>query len=618
MAIDETIIDALQRSKIEFAGNATTLADTLFLKFSIQSRISIVVTAAFNVFASAAVVVTVLYDSWRVASLRVPRRKLDFFTKIPTAHIFSNALALATMTQGSIFISVQTMNLQDVLTNNCSVYSQITWTAAWLVGYTILIFSSEAAIRSFNPACSASPCKSYASVNWILVVVFSVLTWIPSYLRPVTMSICTADLTQWVEPWSDIGTGLASSLILFYIVNAVVLLFRLRRTEKLCFEQRIATRNQVYYLFVNSAIFAFTLPFWIQATTSHATNAAAMIMSIAINLFGIVNGVLFLLLRATGQNLITRSANPVWFMKPPRRYTDSTEMAVAQQMIMPVGLERNNSIVKRGDFSSGRFGQRREPEQPDRGRRRNSIPEAVFPDGRSSMERLTAGIQSRESFLSLSTTSRDRSSGLSSIVPMTDIDDFILLPPQPYFSHRRRSSDISAATVQIGLCLSSIPVPLPAQQAHNSSKVTHIPVDPPETLTSARFSGPKKTSTDGSSASLDSSLPIHPLQVNPPSLKWSLEDVSAPTYTTNERSDSTLDPPPLALESVPNRASQRLTDLRASYETNSSRSKLQGGLPSNPKSSQAVPRRGRNDSAWPLPERFSLLPDKTYSQIPWI
>ncbi|KMU89284.1 hypothetical protein CIHG_06955 [Coccidioides immitis H538.4] len=513
MAIDETIIDALQRSKIEFAGNATTLADTLFLKFSIQSRISIVVTAAFNVFASAAVVVTVLYDSWRVASLRVPR----------------------------------------------SVYSQITWTAAWLVGYTILIFSSEAAIRSFNPACSASPCKSYASVNWILVVVFSVLTWIPSYLRPVTMSICTADLTQWVEPWSDIGTGLASSLILFYIVNAVVLLFRLRRTEKLCFEQRIATRNQ-----------AFTLPFWIQATTSHATNAAAMIMSIAINLFGIVNGVLFLLLRATGQNLITRSANPVWFMKPPRRYTDSTEMAVAQQMIMPVGLERNNSIVKRGDFSSGRFGQRREPEQPDRGRRRNSIPEAVFPDGRSSMERLTAGIQSRESFLSLSTTSRDRSSGLSSIVPMTDIDDFILLPPQPYFSHRRRSSDISAATVQIGLCLSSIPVPLPAQQAHNSSKVTHIPVDPPETLTSARFSGPKKTSTDGSSASLDSSLPIHPLQVNPPSLKWSLEDVSAPTYTTNERSDSTLDPPPLALESVPNRASQRLTDLRASYETNSS------------------------------------------------
>lgn len=69
----DPIFEVLQKTHVEFVGNAT-LADTLFLKFSIQSRISLVVTAAFNVFASTAVVVTVLYDSWRVASLKVPRR----------------------------------------------------------------------------------------------------------------------------------------------------------------------------------------------------------------------------------------------------------------------------------------------------------------------------------------------------------------------------------------------------------------------------------------------------------------------------------------------------------------------------------------------------------------
>lgn len=69
------------------------------------------------------------------------------------------------------------------------------------------------------------------------------------------MDICTAELTQWMEPWADIGTGVSASLILFFVLNAITLSWRLRRPEKMSFEQSIAARNMVYYLLVNAAIF---------------------------------------------------------------------------------------------------------------------------------------------------------------------------------------------------------------------------------------------------------------------------------------------------------------------------------------------------------------------------
>ncbi|WEW61916.1 hypothetical protein PRK78_007416 [Emydomyces testavorans] len=596
--MDNLLIDALQKSRIGFVANAT-LADTLFMKFSIQSRISIVVTAVFNVLASAAVVATILYDSWRLANLRVPRRRFEFLTRIPTVHVFSNALAIATAIQGSVFIAVQAMGLQDVLTNNCRTFSQITWTATWVIGYTILIFSSESACRSIHRAYSASPCRSYTLVNWIILIVFLLLTWIPSFVRPTTMNICAADLTQWMAPWADIGTALTSLLIVFYILNATTLSFRLRRPDKLSFEQRIAVRNQIYYLLVNAAIFVFTLPFWIEVTTSHSTAVAAMMMSIVINLFGIVNGVLFLLLRASGENVITRSENPIWFMKPPRRYTDSTELAVAQQMFMPVDLERNNSAVKQAEFSNNRFSQHLKPVPRNHGERLKPLSEASFPDGRSSMERLTEDVAQNKKIYSLTSTSRDSLTVSSSVVSMTDIDDFVFLPPQPYFSHRRRSSDISAATVQIGLCLSSIPVPLSAHV--RSSRVPQTL----EKLAPTRFSPANNLSSNIFRGSRGLPPSIHPLKNNPPSPNNpNLLDAN----TSAESSNTTTQPPPPVLEPHLDRA----------YSVDLDRPSTENSPFADPTSPEALPRRGRKNSAWPLPESFSMLPDKTYSQVPWI
>lgn len=340
-----------------------------------------------------------------------------------------------------------------------------------------------------------------------------------------------------------------------------------------------------------------------------------MMMSIVINLFGIVNGVLFVLLRASGQNIIFRSANPVWFMKPPRRYsdsTDSTDFAVARQMIMPVDLERNNSAVK---LSSKKFIPPVEQEARSRAQRGKSRFDFVFPDGRSSMERLTErAAQDRETFLSFSSGSRE-----SSIVSMTNIDDFVLLPPQPYFNHRRRSSDISAATVQIGLCLSSIPMPLPSQP-RQSSKLANVVTQTRDydSMGRPRFSSASNAARFTSRRSLDLPLQIHPLQINPPSAASQTSDDASPLL-----SNATYVPPkePFSPTSQSERSSRRWTEVRTSYtvELSNDSNDVQRGLPSNPKQSQGVPRRGRKEaSGWPLPERFSLLPDKTYSQTPWI
>ncbi|KAK2784377.1 hypothetical protein FQN52_009064 [Onygenales sp. PD_12] len=488
-------------------GGGNRFVDSIFLKFNLQNRSSIVITASFSVAASVLVVLSIIYDSWQ-SSRRVyrpeTRKRFDFLRHIPPAHKFPLMLAFASFSQSLILLAVQSTGLEDLFAEGCLAASQITWTAAWIVGYALLIFSSEAVYRSFRPPRFAAKGRWNTVICWVVFAIMLALTWIPSKVKQVKQTKrnrCLASLLQWTRRWADIGAILTVSVIVLYIANGTILTIRLRRMVKLDAHDRIAASSIVYYLAGSVLVYALVLPFWIQGTFLRPTNTSMLMGSVSLNLFGIVHAFIYLLLRANGGNMMIGPGSSAWKQKLER--FDSTELALAQQISKPIVTEPRIGIVDSHNMcleKDGIFDTDDEDEE----------------EMRSNEKRLKLAV-----FNPLSTphtpTTHSRKPSNYSIFParnssrrtkrfmlnFTQSRDNLLLPPRPsYARHQRFSSDISTATVQIGLRLSNIAVPS-SMQNYNSS-VTNVPIQSP-TQSAPPFRSSFKTSTNPTTeASLDS------------------------------------------------------------------------------------------------------------------
>ncbi|PGH32224.1 hypothetical protein GX50_05008 [[Emmonsia] crescens] len=578
---------------------ANNLVTRIFLKFNLQNRSSIIITAAFSVAASAFVILSIM-------------RRLDLFRHIPPAHILPLVLSFASISQSSIFIGVQSTGLEDLFADGCLASSQITWTAAWIVGYIVLIFTSDAVYRSFRPSRFAAKGRWNSLICWVIVTIMLLLTWIPSKIRERKSDRCLATLLQWATRWSDIGLGLTIGLIVFFVLNGVILSIRLRRTAKLDAHDRIATSSIVYYLTGTAIVFTLVLPFWVQGTFSRSTSNSSLLMgSIALNLFGLVYAFIYLLLRANGGNMMIGPVASAW-SKESLKALDSTELALATQITQPIIAEKHNKSYFEKEYHFP--GDEDDLEEERLVKTRSSKPAPFSPISTPRGLVLHSRKPSSYSLFPARDSSRNTR---RFILNFNDSREDMLAPPRPsYARHRRFSSEISAATVQIGLRLSNIAMPAHIQN-HNSS-TTSLGLSPTQTETPIYLSSAENNTTiaakfQDSHKELKPSTEllappsmnqsggyvgrISPLRQNPPG-----SEISPPRYNrwsplTKMREDSTrkgngLPPAPLLVPKgntyIPNEPSP-LAQSASAF----------------PPSSQ---------SSWPLPDRLSVLPNKTFKQ----
>ncbi|PGH06614.1 hypothetical protein GX51_02241 [Blastomyces parvus] len=594
---------------------ANHLATFIFLKFNIQSRASIIITASFSVTASTFVMLSIIYGSWR-SSKRAHRprirRRFEFLRHVPSTNTIPLVFSFSSILQSSILIGVQSTGLQNVFADGCLASSQITWTAVWIIGYAVLTFTSDAVYQSFRPSQSAATKRRRSLICWVAVTIMLLLTWLPSKIREREKDRCLATLLQWTTRWSDIGLALTIGLIVLFIVNGAILSVKLWRTAKLDIQERIATSSIVYYLAGTAIIFTLVLPFWIQATFLQGVSNFSLLMgSIALNLFGILYAFIYLLFCANGRNMMIGPVASTWSKELSKRH-DSTERALIPQINQPIIAEkRSGSPLEKNDFLSEEEDGLEEP----RILKTRSPKPAAFSS--ISMPRPIVLHSRKPSSYSLFPTRISSRNTRRFILNSNDSHEDILAPPRPSYAHHRRfSSDVSAATVQIGLRLSNIALPAHIQN-HNSSTTSlglyPIQAETPIHLSSIENRSPGVARSRGSQKELGPSAGsqtafslnqnsgyfgrISPLSQNPPGpeIRPPFYAWRSPVTKTEEASTNKKD----ILPPAPLRISKG-----DSYFPNDP-SPLAQATSILPTPSQ---------SSWPLPGRLSLLPDKTFKQ----
>lgn len=326
-----------------------------------------------------------------------------------------------------------------------------------------------------------------------------------------------------------------------------------------------------------------------------------------------------LLLRSNADNMAIRPVNAPWGKQRSWRLFGSTDLDtnMAQHITTPIGLERNNSLArltsneKNEDGSDLEAGQRSiaQSDSSDRAEGCKVFPAfSQFPN---------APISSRHtrkmSNYSLFPPASGRSKGIIPRLSDWKDHDSALLPPRPAFSrrHTRFSSDISSATVQIGLRLSNVATPS-LQGANASTSNLTIP---------------------SSSRGTPTTQPTTPINHRPYD-SYSLDlPVRLDGIPGSERSSSRIGEKLQSMLSARRYTKRRTASLSGSFPLGSHLSeRLDNGsaevIPppplsvAKPKKGIPSPQLGPSEppkDQWPLPDGLLLLPNRKYEPIkPWI
>ncbi|OJD20685.1 hypothetical protein ACJ73_07979 [Blastomyces percursus] len=554
---------------------ANNLATFIFLKFNIQSRASIIITASFSVFKARVSKPYLQTDVW-------PLHKLlgQVATVIP-----------------EIF---------DAQTNS-------RFAAVWIIGYVVLTFTANAVYQSFRPFQSVPTGRRSALICWMVVTIMLILTWIPSKIRERDEDRCLATLLQWTTRWSDIGLALTIGLIVLFIVNGAVLSVKLWRTAKLDTQDRIAKSSIVYYLAGTTIIFTLVLPFWIQATFLRGVSNFSLLMgSIALNLFGIVYAFIYLLFCANGSNIMIGPVTSTWSKELSKRH-DSAERALIRETNAPITSEnRRESYVEKKNFLSG------DEDNLEEARLLKTNSPKPTPFNPISTPHPLVLHSRKPSSYSLFPTNVSSRNPRRFILNSNNSREDMLAPPRPsYARHRRFSSDVSAATVQIGLRLSNIALPAHIQNRNSSTTSLGLFSTQSETPIRsssidsrnpgvARFEGSQKEPGPLSGSLAVPSVNnqnsgyfsrISPLRQNPPGL-----GISSPFYAKQTPVTKIQEPSASNKDVLP---PTPLLISRGDIHVQNEHFPLTQSTSTVPTPSQ---------STWPLPGRLSLLPDKTFKQ----
>lgn len=126
----------------------------------------------------------------------------------------------------------------------------------------ILVFGVETVYRGFQKNRFAPRKKGAIYICWAVIILLTVLSWIPTQVRRSTLSKCSFGLLSIVKPWSDIALGIAITFIVLDILIASILATQLFRSTGVNTLERVATTQMIYYLAIATAVFVSSHLAW--------------------------------------------------------------------------------------------------------------------------------------------------------------------------------------------------------------------------------------------------------------------------------------------------------------------------------------------------------------------
>ena len=252
----------------------------------------------------------------------------------------------------------------------------------------------------------------------------------------------------------------------------------------------------------DSVVKSGVLPFWARVALRRSINDAARIATIALNIFGLLTGLLYLILRSNSSKMAFRPNAATWEKKQEWRLFGCPALGPGKHITNPVGSERRGTLhevvlpsKEKSGFEARTTISRHQtnpastqttctvlasppfhgtlpesaiskpPPSSSSSYRAPPIPNAtdLLPTSNSTIQNPPQMLRSQSPSQSCSQANYTFFPDGSASAPMIENDQSESLDPEPivqpppllYSHHRRNFSNVSSATVQIGMRLST-------------------------------------------------------------------------------------------------------------------------------------------------------------------
>ncbi|KAK4127812.1 hypothetical protein N657DRAFT_653935 [Parathielavia appendiculata] len=539
---DDSSFNMSRNGSFQGARNRTSTQQMFIneLRFSAARsiRTSTIILASFNIIAAFATALGILCDSY----FRKKRNDKQFkfwrngFGFVPETEIYPLVLSVGIFIQGFIFAGAQSTGLDSLFGFGCTWLAQLMFPAVFIAPYTQLVFGVEIAIRALKKKSFAPRRKYNVSICLSIIGMLLLANFLISIFDR-SPNFCLASLFWFVAHYSVICFGLFVAISTILLISTVMVFIRLHRSIKIEVTARVAASRMVYYLALAVISNSFVIPFFFvqgfmdsREQNSNALNLS-LIASVVANVSGLMTGGLYLFLKSStlttigprdkvgeyenrrarykitrdqsndddddGPGFDSHIMNPVSGPESLRRVDSEASLTSADEEEALHGKSIEAGFAKDGRGSPDLFRSNKlvsavasvlMPKAPEPAR----IPSSL------------AGSHTRKRSYSLFPRSTVGSKPSMMLLPATTYSPGDALKPPPSMAnlanmrHRRDSSLVSSATVQIGLRLSSVEgIPPPSQdRAATSESVVHT-LDCPNVPKKGDMPSPKRAGALG-------------------------------------------------------------------------------------------------------------------------
>ncbi|KAK4173111.1 hypothetical protein QBC36DRAFT_195416 [Triangularia setosa] len=493
------------------ARNQTTTQQMFFneLRFAAARsiRTSTIILASFNIIAAFATAVGILVDSYfrerrNNRSYKFRRNGLNF---VPEGEIYPLILSVGIFIQSLVFTGAQSTGLDGLFGTGCTMMALVMLPAVFLAPFIQLVFGVELTIRALRKEIFAPRGKWNVSICSALVGLFTLAMFLVADFDQ-SPNFCLTSLFWFVAHYSTACFGLLTAIASILIICTVVIFIKLHSSIQIEVTARVAASRMVYYLALGAISICFMLPYFYVMTfmnrrgqNNNSLNLS-MVAAVVANISGLMNGGLYLFLKSNTistigpRDKIGEYENRRARYKIERRYTmDDTDSEIGfdnqdhkdyNAATGSGGLRRVDSeasltayekeeVMDAKSMSSVRppstiYGRRGPASiRSFRSNRLLSAASNVFmpkaPE-RARVSNTASGHMRKRSNYSLFPNKSSGAKSSLTLLPATtyspNYNDHLKPPPSmgnlAAFRHRRDSSLISSATVQIGLRFSSV------------------------------------------------------------------------------------------------------------------------------------------------------------------
>ncbi|KAK0615950.1 hypothetical protein B0T17DRAFT_361363 [Bombardia bombarda] len=292
------------------ATNTTTQQQQMFfndLRFAAAKsiRTSTIILATFNTIAAFATAIGILIDAYYRE--RRNNKKYKFsrngFAFVPAVEVFPLVLSVGIIVQGITFAVAQSTGLDSLVGAGCTLVAQLMLPAVFIVPYTQLIFGLEIMMRGLKKQPFA-PRGKWSVTICLTIIGLLILTnfLVANFDR--SPNFCLTSLFWFVGHYSTGCFALLTGICATLLVCTIVVFVKLHRSTKIEVTERVAASRMVYYMALGAISSGFMLPyFYVMSFVNQKGGQGnaltlSMVASVVANVSGLMTGGLYLFLKS--------------------------------------------------------------------------------------------------------------------------------------------------------------------------------------------------------------------------------------------------------------------------------------------------------------------------------